>query len=356
MSKPEPKKLLNQLGNRRKAVSVSQSNLVRQDLLSPSQPLPLVIEPTIAGLDLVEWARDNRQQLDALLAQHGGILFRGFTIGGAATFEELTVAVSNELLEYRERSSPRSQVSDRIYTSTDYPPDQPIFLHNENSYQHAWPMKLFFCCLTPAQTGGETPLADVRLVYQALDPAIRQRFVEKKVMYVRNFGDELGLPWQTVFQTTDKDRVEAYCRQAQIEPEWLAGNRLRTRQVRAAVAIHPRTGAALWFNHATFFHVTTLVPEVRDALLAQFAEEDLPSNTYYGDGTAIEPEVLDHLRAAYNAATVIFPWQQDDVLMLDNMLVAHGRRPFSGARKVVVGMAESMSVEQIDGSVFDTYA
>ena len=69
-------------------------------------------------------------------------------------------------------------------------------------------------------------------------------------------------------------------------------------------------------------------------------EENLPNNTYYGDGTAIEPHVLDELRAAYEAETVEFAWQRGDVLLLDNMLTAHGRAPFSPPRQIVVSMAE----------------
>jgi alpha-ketoglutarate-dependent taurine dioxygenase len=129
--------------------------------------------------------------------------------------------------------------------------------------------------------------------------------------------------------------------------EWLDGNRLRTRAVRHVVAKHPKTGDVVWFNHGTFFHVSTLEPEVRDALLAQFAEEDLPSNTYYGDGSPIEPEVLDALRAAYHQEMIMFPWQLHDVLLLDNMLTAHARAPFSGPRKILVGMAEPIHSQDV---------
>lgn len=167
-------------------------------------------------------------------------------------------------------------------------------------------------------------------------------------MYVRNFGDGFGLPWQTVFQTEDRRAVEDYCRDHGIQSEWKEDGRLRTRAVRPAAARHPKTGEVTWFNHATIFHVTTLAPHVRDALLSQFAEADLPSNSYYGGGESIAPEVLEQLRDAYRQETVDFAWQRGDVLMLDNMLVAHGRRPFSGERKIAVGMAEPVSWSEIE--------
>jgi alpha-ketoglutarate-dependent taurine dioxygenase len=313
----------------------------------PIGELPLLAEPAGPGVDLAAWAAAHRDLLERELQRHGGILFRGFDLREPEDLEAVIRAVSNESLEYRERSSPRHAVKGNIYTSTDYPPSQPIFLHNENSYQKEWPLKIFFFCRQAPDKGGETPIADVRKVLARISPEIRDRFASRKWMYVRNFGDGLGLTWQNVFQTEDKEAIERHCRERGIETEW-AGDHLRTRAVRQAVARHPKTGEPVWFNHATFFHVSTLEPEVRFALLDEFDDGELPANTYYGDGSPIEPEVLDHLRAAYTAETVSFPWRQGDLLMLDNMLVAHGRAPYSGPRQILVGMAEPVSGEQAD--------
>jgi alpha-ketoglutarate-dependent taurine dioxygenase len=217
-------------------------------------------------------------------------------------------------------------------------------LHNENSYQHTFPLKVFFYCDTPAIHGGETPIADVRKVFQRIAPEIREKFITKGIMYVRNFEEGLGLNWQTVFQTTDKAVVEDYCREAGIQVEWKANNRLTTRQIRPAVAQHPKTGEKVWFNHGTFFHVSTLPESIRNQLLADYPEDELPNNTYYGDGSQIESLVMEELRKCYQEETETFGWQKGDVLMLDNMLVAHGRSPFEGARKILVGMAEPFSL------------
>jgi len=159
-------------------------------------------------------------------------------------------------------------------------------------------------------------------------------------MYVRNFGDGFGLPWRTVFQTDDRSVIEEHCRRNGIDTKWKDGDRLRLRAVRRAVHKHAYTGEEVWFNHATFFHISTMEPSVREALLAELAEDDLPTNSYYGDGSPIEPEVLEELRRRYHEETVIFSWRQGDTLLLDNMLAAHGRAPFSGPRKILVGMAQ----------------
>jgi alpha-ketoglutarate-dependent taurine dioxygenase len=316
---------------------------VRAERLRPEGLLPLLIQPRVKGLNPIQWAASHKPYIEAELLKHGGLLFRNFGMKTAKEFEQFGRAVCGDLLEYQERSSPRSQVSGNIYTSTDYPAGESIFLHNENSYQQTWPLKILFFCQTAPLTGGETPIADTRRIYQRLDPRIRGRFEEKKWMLIRNFGDGLGLSWQEVFQTSEKDVVEEHCRANGIEAEWKDENRLRTRVVRPAVRRHPKTGEHVWFNHAAFFHVTTLDPVICEVLTRQFKEEDLPSTTCYGDGSSIEAETLDALREAYRAETVIFPWQEGDVLLLDNMLAAHGRTPYTGARRILVGMAEPFS-------------
>lgn len=331
----------------RKAISISQQELVESGPVIPGQDLPLMLQPAVEGVSLNDWALANRERIRGLVLRHGGVLFRNFKEKAVEEFEKFVRTVSDELLEYRERSSPRSQVQGNVYTSTDYPPDQEIFLHNENSYQYVWPKKIFFFCVKPSEEGGETPLADCRKVFRRIDPEVRRRFLEKGWMYVRNFGDGFGLPWQTVFQTSDRDVVEAYCRKHGIVAEWKEDNRLCTRAVRQAAILHPETGEPTWFNHATFFHISTLSPALRETLLSEFEEKDLPANSYYGDGSPIEPAALGALRQAYAQEKVKFRWQKGDLLMLDNLFVAHGREPFKGTRKVVVGMAEPGGWEDV---------
>jgi alpha-ketoglutarate-dependent taurine dioxygenase len=271
------------------------------------------------------------------------VLFQGFGVRTPEAFQRFMAALYTELVSEHERSSPRSQVSGRVFTSTDHPADQTIFVHNEMSYSHRWPTRIGFCCLTAPRTGGATPIADVRTVLRLLDPDLRDRLARRRVQYLRNYGDGFGLPWQESFQTTDRAAVEAYCQAAGMTVEWKEGDRLRTRRVADPLARHPVTGELVWFNHATFFHVSTLDPVLRDGLLADLSPEDLPTHACYGDGREFEPEVTDALRAAYGKATLSFPWREGDLLLLDNMLVAHGRAPYTGERKVVVAMAEPIT-------------
>jgi alpha-ketoglutarate-dependent taurine dioxygenase len=332
-----------------KTITVSPGDLVKKYYFQSDETLPLVLEPATRGVDLLSWAQSNPDFLERELLKHGAILFRRFNVASAEQFEKFIACVAGPTIEYRERSSPRSYVSGNIYTSTEYPPDQQIFLHNENSYAHVWPLRIFFYCQTAPAGGGQTPISDVRRVLGRLAPAAVEKFERLKVMYVRNFGNSIGLEWQTVFQTGSRAAAEDYCRDAGYEFEWKEAGGLRTRRIGQAVAKHPKTGERLWFNHAAFFHVSTLEPSIREPLLAQFKEEDLPVNTYYGDGSRIEPSVLDDLREAYRQETVTFNWEKGDILMLDNMLTAHGRLPYTGQRKILVGMSQPFRSRELQG-------
>jgi len=313
----------------------------------PESVIPWRVEPTTERVDVIQWVANNSTRLESMLCEHGAILFRGFSIPDVEGFRQFVDAASSGLVKYKYRASPRREVADRVYTSTEYPADQRIFPHNEHAFSPVFPRKLFFYCDVPAASGGETPIGSGRRILDAISPATRQKFRKKGVMYIRNYGEHLGLPWQTVFQTDDPADVESYCRDHGIRWRWKPGGKLFTEQVGPAFVKHPVTGEELWFNHATFFHVTTLSPVIRETLCSGYAERDLPNHTYYGDGSAIEPETLDELRGAYEGNMVKFQWRQGDVLLLDNMLVAHAREPFEGSRRILVGMAEPVEARAV---------
>ncbi|MFF4383662.1 TauD/TfdA family dioxygenase [Kitasatospora sp. NPDC001547] len=295
------------------------------------------------GERLVERVEDQRSTLRASLLEHGALLFRGFSVPDVTAFDSVVRGLSGDPLTYTERSSPRSAIQGQVYTSTDYPPNEEIFLHNENSYQQSWPMALYFYCVQPPATLGATSLAGTRGVLARLDDSVREEFTRRGWQVVRNFHPGIGLPWQHVFNTEDRATVEAYCAANGIESAWLPDGGLRTTAVRKAVHRHPVTGEEVWFNHAAFFHVTTLDEVIREGLLELFDEPDLPTNTYFGDGGRIPDDVIAHVRDCYRAETARFDYREHDVLVIDNMLTSHGREPFTGSRRIAVAMAEPLT-------------
>lgn len=272
-------------------------------------------------------------------ANYGGILLRGFDALGASGFNQFVGSFGQALLTYEFGSTPRSRIEKGVYSSTEYPADQWIDQHNEQSYTRKWPASIWFYCDIAAEQGGATPVADSRKVYERLDPALRRHFAEQQVMYVRNYGNGLDLPWEQVFGTEERSEVEQYCRAHQIDYEWLDdGDALRTRQVCQSELRHPVTGETVWFNQAHLFHVSNLPVALRETLLDVVDEDRLPRNTYFGDGSPIDAAMLDEIRAVYRDTMLSFAWQPADTLLLDNVLMSHGRAPFEGKRRVLVAM------------------
>jgi alpha-ketoglutarate-dependent taurine dioxygenase len=301
--------------------------------------LPFIVQRD-SSASLVEWAGEYRDWIETAVTEYGAILFRGFDVRTPPQFAECAQALCRTLVDYMYQSTPRTPVAQRIYTATEYPPAMAIPQHNENAYQRAWPLKLIFGCLQAAAEGGATPLARSADVTRRIGRELVEEFRRRRVMYVRNYGDGVDVTWETTFQTSSPADVDAYCAAHAITCEWLPGERLRTTQVCHGVATHPVTGAALWFNQAHLFHPSSLGPERHEALLEVFGESGLPRTARFGDGGEIEAATLDHIRRAYEAEAQLFGWQNGDVLLVDNMLVSHGRQPFTGPRNVVVAMGD----------------
>lgn len=300
---------------------------------------PVVITPgsdrSMEGLRA--YAETNRACLDGLLPRHGGILFRGFDLKGPDDFRACAESLGGRPFGYVGGNTPRTNVAADIFTSTEYPASEVIGLHNEMSYLPDWPRRLFFYCLVPARGGGQTSLASSRDVLRAVGPDIASRLREKKVNYIRNFHSSIpiGKSWEATYQTQDRAEVADIVSQQGSACTWLPGDVLRVTTRRDAVASHPGTGEDVWFNQAEQWHPSALSPDMRAMLEELVGRKHLPHDCEYGDGEPLEEEVLAEIRQALGRSKLLFDWQQHDLLMIDNVLMMHGRESFTGERKTL---------------------
>jgi len=234
----------------------------------------------------------------------------------------------------------RRTYSDGIYSSTKWPPNQPMCMHHELSYRLEFPGLMQFACLSAPTRGGATGVADAAAVLDALPDTLVERLEREGWTLVRNYNEEIGASVGQAFGTQDHGAVESYCRANAIELEWQPDGGLRTWQRRSAVVRHPVTGDRCFFNQIAFLNEWTIAPEIREYLVEIYGAEGLPFNTRFGTGEPLTEEIVELINDVYEAKTVREPWQAGDLMLVDNIRTAHSREAYEGPREILVGMAE----------------
>jgi alpha-ketoglutarate-dependent taurine dioxygenase len=286
------------------------------------------------------WVADHRAELRAILVDHGAVLVRGLCLSDVDEMAGVSKRLSTTLITEREGFAPRDTYADGVYSGSHWPADQPMCMHHELSYALDVPSLMIFGCLRAPDEGGATALADGQAVLGALPDALVERFGRVGWRLLRSYRSDLGVPLVDAFGVDGREAVLDYCAANDIEAEWLDEDWLRTTQRRAAVVRHPVTGVRCWFNQIAFLNARTLDEDLRDYLVAEFGEAGLPFDTGYGDGTPIDDATVHQINACYEANTVRERWQSGDLLLVDNIRMAHSREPFTGDRDVVVAMGD----------------
>ncbi|RSN29150.1 hypothetical protein DMC61_21865 [Amycolatopsis sp. WAC 04169] len=303
---------------------------------------PREIDPSETGIgasvsDLVEYL--DGFDVTETLTKEKALVFRGFGVTPDTLEQVLDQLVPNRLA-YLHGNSPRTKVGQHLYTSTEYPAEFTISMHNELSYASRWPTRLLFFCEIAAPVGGATPVVDAALWLDLLDPEVRTAFAGG-VRYQQNLHDGVGLgkSWQDTFETDRRADVESFLAETGADWRWTAGG-LRVSQVRPATIRHPSTGAEVWFNQADQWHPAALGDDTAAALAQIMPPEELPQSVTFADGEPIPDEYVFQVRDRALQAAVDVDWRPGDLLLIDNVLVGHGRRPYTGERRVLVAMSD----------------
>ncbi|MFF5476547.1 TauD/TfdA family dioxygenase [Streptomyces sp. NPDC012935] len=311
---------------------------------------PPILRADSSG-DAASWAAEHRDAVRAVVAEHGSVLVRGLGPGGqtetAAVFRRLAAALMTE----KEAFASRRTYADGVYSSSKWPPHQPMCMHHELSYTLEFPGLMLFACLSAPDAGGATALADAPTVLGALPTDLVERFLRQGWLLTRNYNEEIGASLTDAFGSEDRGAVESYCRAAAIDFEWQPDGGLRTRQRRSAVVRHPVTGRRCWFNQIAFLNEWTLAPEIREYLVDVYGADGLPFNTRYGDGAPIGEDTVQLLNEVYQSHTVREPWQAGDLMLVDNVRTAHSREPYEGPREVLVAMADAVRLADCSPTV-----
>ena len=303
------------------------------------------------------WIKENKSSLEERLTRDGALLFRGFPVQNYNDFYsllDLFIEPHEELLDYKGGYSPRQKVDNKIYTSTSAPPFVNILLHQEMSYVKDFPSKLGFYCDQASEQGGETPLADARQILKDIPINIIKEFKGKGIIYRRKmlyrsslrkcFGkaqSPINAPtWNYIFETDNKENVEAACKLHSQSYTWNSDRSLTTEAKVSAIQKHPKTAEQVWFNtihcfiHEKYMFGKFLGPIIR--LFRKLTGEKF--EVFFGDGKVIPLSMKKQISEIIDKNTFTFQWQKGDVLIIDNYLCMHGRNPFTGHRKIYAAL------------------
>lgn len=315
--------------------------------------VPLFITPRRAfGSvdDVAGWVSEHRQALDKLILRHGGIVLRGFPIRSAEDFDQLMGLFPAYDKGYVGGASPRGKVVGRVLEATKLGEDINIPLHQETSYLRTYPPRIAFFCKQPAEVGGATTIASMRSVTQGLPQWLERELEQHGVRGVLNFaapggarGDAIdsadSKPWPEVYGTSSRDEVESLCEGMGQQTIWNDDGSLTVVTVMPAFTTHPVTGERFYrANLHTHYLTYERHPRGDERRNAMLSANKLPTGYAIGNGRELTRDESRQLESLFDAAVMGWKWQAGDLMILDNLQVAHGRAPYKGHRETLVAL------------------
>jgi len=288
--------------------------------------------------ETAEWVNKHKVAIEAELASSGALLFRGFPINNAETFDAFAAAFGYPSFTYQESLSNavRINYTDRVFTANEAPKEVEIYLHHEMAQTPISPEKIFFFCNTAANQGGATPICrsdQLFLALEAENPELAKAFEEKGLRYTTHMPakDDInsgqGRSWASTLSVGNSEEAEQKLADLGYEWEWQDDGSLK--------AITPVLPAVLNLGTKKVFYNQLVA-----AYMGWKGVRDDPSKALaFGDGSAIAKEDLERIAVLSQQFTFDLQWQDGDVALLDNKISMHGRRPYSGDRKRLVLVA-----------------
>ena len=303
------------------------------------KPFPLALGVPLATLgEACEWAGKHAAQLDAQAAAHGAVLLRGLPLAKPEDFDAVVCAFGFPVFSYDESLSNayRINYTPRVFSANEAPPAITIFLHHEMAQTPIYPGKLFFFCQAAADEGGATPICRSDLLWERLReqwPGFAEACLAKGLKYSNVMPAEadessgMGRSWQSTFSVDSREAAETRLAKLGYSWEWQANGDLR-----ATTPVLPAV-RDLGDGRASFFN----------QLIAAFngwkdTRNDPAKAIMFGDGTPLDPAAVAAASALADELTFDIPWQAGDLALIDNYAAMHGRRTFSGTRKILASL------------------
>jgi len=296
------------------------------------------------GLESIDstqaWINKNKVSIENFLEEHGVILFSDFPVKNAENFDHFVTAFNFETFTYEKSLSNAVRINktDKVFTANEAPKEIEIFLHHEMAQTPIYPHRIFFFCKSTSEKGGETPLCRSDHLYDAIyreNESLLKNFEKYGVIYnsIMSDGDELvsgqGRSWQKTLGVKNKNEAEIKLAQLGYEWTWMQGNNLSVTTCTFEAIKTLKDGRKSFFNQV-----------IAASLGWKKSSENEVSPVRYGNGDEIDLSAIDLIAELANSLTFLRSWEENDILLIDNFRVMHGRKPFSGskAREVLVSL------------------
>lgn len=331
----------------------------------PAQPGMPVVWEVMSGQDapldeILDWLGGVAGSIERTLLEAGGVCLRGFErVATAADFSAVMSAISPELMDYVGGTSPRDTIHGKVMTATKLAPSFSIPLHQEMSYTDGFPVEVAFFCAQPPGEGGETTTGDMRLMTQALDQEVRERFAKKGGVRLRrtlpspdSLHKKPGVQksWHEVFGTDDRAAVERIATARGWRVDWLGDGSVQLwQEIRPFTIRHPLTDDEVCFNQVHFYSPYCTLRWAQDdgrtaeAAAIERAFNEAPQildRVFHGDGSEVSREDALYVYDLHQRFAVPHRWLRGDILLLDNVVFGHGRRAFGGERAIQVALVK----------------
>ena len=307
-----------------------------------SEEFPLTIQADVLCGDLqsaANWIRANKIELLKKLEIHGALLLRGFPLHSAEDFDSCLKALNLENFTYAESLSNavRNNKTERVFTANEAPPDVEIFLHHEMAQTPIYPTKLIFFCEKASEEGGATPLCQSDKLLDLLVKNV-PTFVsdlEKKGVQYKNvmpasvdLKSGQGRSWRDTLGVNSQEEAEVRLASLGYGWEWLDCQNLRVTTPVLSAIRKLANGRKVFFNQ--------LIAAYRGW---KDSRNEGKNTILYGDGTNIPDAAMQVVFELSESITFDHRWREGDIVLVDNFLVMHGRRPYQGTRKVLASLS-----------------
>jgi len=300
---------------------------------------PLALEVAADSLETArEWITENAVSLGTQAAAHGAVLLRGLPLATPEDFDAAVTAFGFPNFSYADSLSNayRLNFTERVFSANEAPPEVTIFLHHEMAQTPIYPSKLFFFCQSAPETGGATPICRSDILWERLTterPSFAADCKDKGLKYSNVMPAEadtqsgMGRSWQSTFSADTREAAEARMTDLGYTWKWQSNGDLRATTPTLPAVRDLGDGRHSFFNQ----------------LIAAFngwkdTRNDPSKAITFGDNTLLDPEDVATANALADNCTFDLPWQPGDLALVDNYTAMHGRRTFTGPRKILASL------------------